>query len=108
MFEPIVDKPIPSVFWKLTDRWFRVLEMSLILGTLYYFKIKTGNLIIGGIYWISVGVLYMWFLESSDYIYIALTSNKKSSTTKWFIWIICTSLAVSLYWLITLSVRSLI
>ncbi len=106
MFEPIKDKPTPNSFWNLADHWFRILEMALILGVLYYFKIKTGNLVISGIYYISVAFLYMWFLEFGDYIAF-IFSGKKSLTRKWFIWILCSGMAISFYFLITLSVQQI-
>ena len=44
--EPLVEikKSISEASFFVADRWFRIIEFSLILATLYYFQTVTDNL----------------------------------------------------------------
>jgi hypothetical protein len=98
--DPIKEKLSPSSFWNLADHWFRLLEMALILGTLGYLKIKTGNLAVVGIYWISWFVLYWWFLEIGEWLAKSYSHNK-SVKRKLVVWCISMGTIMIFYYGIT-------
>lgn len=54
--------------WFITERWFKLLEFCLILGTLHFFKEKTGFFLIDVIYWISWLFLTLWFMRAGTSI----------------------------------------
>ena len=91
-----------GILWFISDRWFRILEFSLILATLYYFKDKTGNILVGGIYWLSWMIFYMWFLELGELISAKLSSTKKfSKNGKFLVWVLSMFPVLMIYMIIT-------
>lgn len=52
----------------ITEKWFRIIEYSIILGGLKYFKDITSNKYIFVAYWISWFMFYFWFLELGDFL----------------------------------------
>lgn len=84
------------VWWTMADKWFRLLEFSLILGTLYYFKQTTGNIIVTVLYWVSFFFLFSWFLEVGE-VFVR-TSQKR---IPWLPWIISMFLTLLVYTVIT-------
>lgn len=101
MITPFQKKPDPETIWYITDRWFRMLEIGLILGVLSYFKIKTNNFLVVSFYWISWIVFWAWFVELGESVAEKI-SLKKSAGGKWLIWFICICLAL-LFWALTTS-----
>lgn len=107
MIDPIQRKTDPNQFWNIADRWFRILEIGLILGVLSYFKIKTNNFLITGVYWISWAVFYWWFVEIGESI-AANISLKKSLTKKWLIWVTSMYAILLFHFLITSTTQWII
>lgn len=97
----------PELWWLLTDRWFRLLEFSLILGALYYFDHKTGNIILRIIYWISWFLFFSWFLEVGEYV-IERFSFEKKLILRFLILIIVTLAIAVVFLLVTSSANILI
>jgi|GEM_PF-2604021 len=61
-------KAKPELYWFFADRWFRVVEFSLILATLYYFKERVDFILLKILYWVSLFLFYMWMMEVIEYI----------------------------------------
>lgn len=94
--------------WFLSDKWFRILEFSLILGMFYYFKDKTQNIFVSVIYWLSWGIFYMWFLELGEILSNKINGGKKSSKIKNFIiWMFSMFLIMLIYFIITEAAKSI-
>lgn len=87
MFDPIKKDADAELFWGLAERWFRLLEMGLILGTVGFLNAKTDNWAITAIYWLSWLVLYMWFLEFGESIAVSFTTDK-SIKRRWVVWVL--------------------
>lgn len=91
-----------KVLWFLSDKWFRILEFSLILGTLYYFKDKTQNIFVSVIYWLSWIIFYMWFLELGEFLSDKINSGEITSKYKRStIWMFSMFLVMSIYFIVT-------
>lgn len=87
-----------KLLWLISDKWFRILECSLIIAMLYYLKQKTGNILIEIVYWISWGVLYMWFMEIGEYISEIINSKLSFfKDRKMFAWIISMFFIIAIY-----------
>lgn len=86
----------------MADKWFRVLECSLILSTLFYFKEKTNNILISIIYWISWGVFCMLFMQIGDYVSELIISKRNYNKNRQFIiWMLSMFFVFMFYYLIT-------
>lgn len=88
--------------WLVTERWFRLLEISIILGTLYYFSEKIGSLFLTMVYWLSWGIFFVWLRTMGRE---AMRIFFPQVTEKWF-WgrfLIEMVLVVGLYSLITIT-----
>ncbi len=59
--------PKPELYWAISDKWFRLLEFTLIIATLKYFSDTTHIIQIQALYWISYFVLFMWVMEAVDW-----------------------------------------
>lgn len=95
--------------WFISDRWFRILEFSLILATLYYFKNKTHSVFLIGIYWFSWAIFYMWFMEFGEFISARIAHGKKfSKKKKMLIWILSMIPVIAIYIVITTAANSII
>jgi hypothetical protein len=90
-----------STLWTLADKWFRLLEFVLVLGVFYVAKEKTHNTAIGAIYWVSAGVLLMWFEELGEFVAAALGIARRSAAQRWLIWILATWASLAVYMIIT-------
>ena len=98
-----------ELLWFLSDRWFRVLEFSLILATLYYFENKTGSILINIIYWFSWIIFYMWFLELGELLSEKIASGKRpSKNQKFLLWIFSMFFVITIYTVITMTANSII
>ena len=60
----------------VVEKWFRLLEYSFLIGVLKYFKEISGEWTIDLVYWLSYGLLYMWFLDFGECITDRLYSGK--------------------------------
>ncbi len=58
----------PEIYYLLADRWFRIIEFSLIIATLNYFSIKIDSNILKCAYWVSWFMFFNWFLELGEFI----------------------------------------
>ena len=97
-----------ELLWFISERWFRILEFSLILATLYYFKDKTGNVFIIIIYWLSWMIFYMWFLELGELISEKVNTDKKfSKNRKFLVWVLSMFPVLMIYTIITAVANSI-
>ena len=97
-----------KLLWFISDKWFRILEFSLILATLYYFKDKTENIFISGVYWLSWMIFYIWFLEIGEYISEKISVEKQfSKNRKFFVWILSMFPVIAIYMIITMVANSI-
>ena len=90
-----------ELLWFISEKWFRILEFSLILTTLYYFKDKTGNVFIIIIYWLSWMIFYMWFLELGELISEKISTTKRFKNRKFLVWILSMFPVLMIYTIIT-------
>lgn len=97
-----------NLLWFISGRWFRILEFSLILGTLHYFKDKFGGLPIFIIYWVSWGILYMWFFEIGELVSDKIHAVRKLKNERIFIWILPTAAVLAIYTIVTEVANSVI
>lgn len=97
----------PEAWWFLTDRWFRIVEFSLVLGTLYFFDREIGSIPIKALYWLSWFFFYAWSVELGEYIADKF-SKGRSSKKKWLVWTVCMFVVIGLYTLITTTANLII
>lgn len=69
-----------EIGWNLAERWFRVVEFSIILGFLNFAVEKSGNPYVKIIYWISNAAYFGIF--SDLWVFIAVVVGEK----KKFVW----------------------
>ena len=97
-----------KLLWSISDKWFRILEFSLILATLYYFKDRTENFFVSGIYWFSWIVFYMWFLEIGEYVSERISAGKQYSKSRNFlVWVLSMFPVLAIYTIITAVANSI-
>ncbi len=97
-----------KLLWFISDKWFRILEFSLILATLYYFKDRTENIFISGVYWLSWMIFYMWFSEIGEYISEKISAEKQfDKDRRIFIWILSIFPVIAIYMIITMVANSI-
>lgn len=95
-----------KLLWFISDKWFRILEFSLILATLYYFRDK--NIFISGVYWLSWMIFYVWFLEIGEYVSEKITAEKQSSKNrKFFVWVLSMFPVIAIYMIINMVANSI-
>ncbi len=95
--------------WFISDRWFRILEFSLILATLHYFKDKASGVLVAAIYWVSWAVFYMWVLEMGEFIAVKINySGQLNKNKRYFVWLLSMALVIGLYLLITTAINSVV
>jgi len=96
--------------WLFVDKWFRILEFSLILAALYYFDqvIKT-NIPLKMVYYLSWVLLWGWFQDASVLVAEKISYHKKLSKNKRaVVWVLCTIFVMALYLLITSATNAMI
>lgn len=94
--------------WFISDRWFRILEFSLILASLFYFKEKTNNIFVTIIYWFSWIIFFMWFLEIGEFISDKINYGKRFSKNKrLLIFAISMIPVMAIYTIITIAMNSI-
>jgi len=84
----------------ITEKWFRIIEFSLILGLLDYFRDITNNYLFSAVYLVSWVVFFGWFLVMGEYIAEFIYKRKKP-LSRFTINIIATIPFVFLYFVIT-------
>lgn len=89
-----------SLLWSISDRWFRILEFSLIMGILNYFKDQTSSIVIEIIYWISWTFMFWLILEVIEFIAQTFSKNK-TLKIRWLIWAVSFSAFFMLFLTIT-------
>ncbi len=89
-----------NLLWHLSDRWFRILEFSFILGVLNYFKDNTSGTIIKIIYWLSWTFMFWLVLEVTEFI-AQKFSKSRSLKMRWLIWIISFAIFYTLFVVVT-------
>ncbi len=62
-------KANPERYWFIADRWFRILEFSILLSVLNYFREKTGNIFITILLILSFAIFMGWFIEFQEYLF---------------------------------------
>ena len=67
----------PKRYWFFADKWFRILEFSVILAILNYFMKKSGDILITILFFVSYIIFLMWFLEFQEYILEKILEIKK-------------------------------
>jgi|SRR3989344_4555693 len=95
--------------WFLADKWFRILEFSLILATLHYFTQVISNISLMIVYWLSWVLFWGWFEDISKLIVEIIYSKKRLSINKKaFVWLLCTTFVMIIYLLVTSVADSII
>ncbi|HAT68328.1 MAG TPA: hypothetical protein DCS20_01820 [Candidatus Yonathbacteria bacterium] len=98
-----------EVSWFIADKWFRILEFSLILAALRYFETITNNLSLTIIYWLSWMFLWSWFEDISKFIVEIINVNKKlSKNNRVVVWTLCTIFVMIIYLLVTHAADSMV
>jgi len=97
-----------ELLWFISEKWFRILEFSLILATLYYFIDKTHNIFIVAIYWFSWMIFWSWFTEIGEFLTEKITEGKKlSKNKKLLVWILSMIPVIAIYTVITMAANSI-
>lgn len=98
-----------EISWFIADRWFRVIEFSLILATLTYFEKKINSIPLSIIYWLSWAFFWSWFEDISKFIIeMIYANNKLNKHSRVFVWILCTAFVMAIYLLIISATNSII
>ena len=104
-----ITKHNSEVSWFIADRWFRILEFSLILATLHYFNEIINNKALTIIYWLSWALFWSWFEDIGKFFAeIIYARNKLSKSKKVFVWVITTIFVMAIYALVTSAANSMI
>lgn len=90
--------------WFLADKWFRILEFSLILGTLGYFREKHPSISVSVIYWISWSIFFAWVEELGEFLADAIDKKQKRSWTTFII----TAFIVLFYYMVITQTLELV
>lgn len=102
---PEIRKERMGQFWFLADKWFRILEFSLILGTLGYFREKHTNILVSILYWISWIIFWFWVDELGEFLADAIDKNRKR---RWGTFILTSFIVMFYYLLITHTLELII
>lgn len=105
MYDPIKKNSNIEQYWFLADKWFRILEFSLVLGVLEYFSEKINSIALKIVYYISWMFFYWFFLEIGESIAKKMSINYKGK--RWLIWTVSMFVVLGFYQLIV-SVGALI
>lgn len=101
-----------NFIWSLVDRWFSVVQYSILLGFLYYAKeIDLGNSVaqytLELIYWVSFGALYIWFLELGELVSIKFWKSYATDKIYLLRYGFATGLTAATYLLITETLKGI-
>jgi hypothetical protein len=97
-----------STLWTLADNWFRLLEFALVLGVFYVAKERTHNVVIAAVYWLSSGVLLMWFEELGEFAAAALGIARRSPFQRSIIWAMAMFAALAVYMVTTQAANAIL
>jgi hypothetical protein len=102
---PEIRKERMGQLWFLADRWFRILEFSLILGTLGYFKERHPSISISIIYWISWAVFFAWVDEVGEFLGDSIDKKQKRN---WMTFTLTTCIVIFYYLVVTQTLKLII
>lgn len=95
--------------WNLADKWFRLIEFSLILATLNYFAIKTNSTVLKVTYYFSFSMIIGIITSLVDSILINLTQYEKyGKLKKLFSWFLVLLIITAIYAVISNSTQEII
>jgi hypothetical protein len=103
-----MSKSNPELYWFLSDKWFRIIEFSLILGLFHYFSIETDYLTLKIVYWLSWYVVFMWFLELIDYLFEEFVDIMTTRGKKLLVYIVTIVVVSAFYALIVTTTQIVI
>ncbi len=77
------------LLWAISEKWFRILEYSLIMGVLYFAKQKIDFIIIDIVYYVSWIVYFLVFIEAAEFAAQQYYFEKevKNNFVRWIAWI---------------------
>jgi hypothetical protein len=98
---------VQNLSWALADRWFRIIEMSLITGALLYVAKITGNILLWCFFGISWLFIYIWF-EDFGFFLQEVLGKKFSFWQRLFTRTLATVCCIALFWVITGTMVALV
>lgn len=95
--------------WFIADKWFRILEFSLILAVFRYFESTANNIALTTTYWLSWAFLWSWFEDFSKYIIeIVIIKNKFAKAYRILAWMLSIVFVATIYLLVTIASDSVV
>jgi len=98
-----------ETLWKVSEKWFRIIEYSLILGILSFVNQKINSIAITILYYISWGAFAVLLMEAGEYVAERYYETKqiKSSRTRWVVWTL-SMFSLLLFWTVIRDAGELI